>query len=249
VIKVRDDDTREDVIRAIETYHLGAVPVVDQKDRLLGIVTSDDALTALEEEASEDVLTLAGAAGPLPTGHGVLRRVRARLPWLLVTLGGGLLASFLIQVVSRWLGREDAVGPLGRFLPIVAGMAGNVAMQSAAVMVRGFATGEIKASRVKRVITDEILVACSVGVLCGLIAGVIAVSTGVDARLAFSVGLSIALASAIAGVSGTVIPSICQRADIDPAIAAGPFITTLNDLLGFLVYMVTAIALLGVTGA
>jgi magnesium transporter len=246
VIKVRDEAPREEVIRAIEIYHLGAVPIVDAEDRLLGIVTADDAFTALEEEASEDVLALAGAAGPLPTRSGVLRRVRTRLPWLLVTLAGGLLGSFLIQGLSRWFGRADAVGPLGRFLPLVAGMAGNVAMQSAAVMVRGFATGEIPRFRRGRVIADEILVAGTVGCLCGAVAGLIAVSTGAGTGLATAVSLSIATASTLGGVSGTVIPTACVLLRIDPAVASGPFITTLNDLVGFAVYMTVAIALLGV---
>ncbi len=245
IIRVRASESQEEIIRTIETYHLGALPVVDERDRLLGIVTAHDALTALEAEASEDVLTIAGSTGNQPTRQSILARVRARLPWLLITLGGGLIASVVIRELGRWFGQEDAVGQVGRYLPLVAGMAGNVAMQSAAVMVRGFATGEIAPARLRRIVLSEVAVASLVGILCGLAALGIALGTGVAVRLAGAVGLTIASASTLAGVSGTVIPAICVQLGIDPAISAGPFITTLNDLLGFMIYMTVALTFMG----
>lgn len=247
VISVPPESPQEDVVRVMETYHLGAVPVVDARGLLLGIVTSDDALTAQEREGTRDVMAMAGAGTSLtfPTRQGVLERVRARIPWLLVTLGGGMMASWVIQGVSSWLGNDGAVGDLGRFLPIVAGMAGNVAMQSAAVMVRGFATGEIVAARVPKIIVEEVLVGSLSGILCGIVAAIIARTTGVPVRLCIAIGISIFCATTLAGASGTVIPAACVRMKIDPAISAGPFITTLNDLLGFFIYMVVAISMLG----
>lgn len=247
VITIAPEEPQEEVIRRMETYHLGAIPVVDTEGALLGIVTSDDVLTAQEAEASKDVMALSGSSGAFPTRMRVIERVRARIPWLFVTLGGGMGASYIIQAVGRWLGHEEAVGQLGRFLPVVAGMAGNVAMQSAAVMVRGFATGEIHPSRVPRIIVEEILVGAIVGVLCGGVAAVIAHTTGIPWDLSTAIGLSIACATTLAGCSGTVIPAVCVRWKIDPAISAGPFITTLNDLLGFTIYMAVALSMIRVS--
>jgi magnesium transporter len=143
--------------------------------------------------------------------------------------------------MGRWL-RPDEVEPitdLAKFMPLVAGLAGNVGMQSSAVMLRGFATGEIHRARVRRVIVEEIIVAVINGLFCGLIAGILGtvVAEAPSLHRSLAIGFSIAAAAAIAGISGSIIPTLCDRVGIDPAISAGPFITTLNDLLGFSVYM------------
>lgn len=243
VFSVLPDDDREEVVRVMETYHLSTIPVVDDAGRMLGIVTSDDAMTALEEEASEDVMTIAGATGAFPTRQTVLERVRARIPWLGVTLLGVMLSAVVIQGMGELMGHEEAVSAVAWFLPVVAGLAGNVAMQSAAVMVRGFATGEIARERIGRLIGEEIVVGLLVGLLCGSAAAVVALIMGAPGALPIGVGISITAATTIAGGSGTVIPSLCERMGIDPAISAGPFITTLNDILGFAIYMAVALPL------
>lgn len=247
IISVGPDVDQEEVIRLMETYHLPALPVVDALGALLGIVTADDALTALETEASEDVMTMAGAGSEAsPTRLSVAARVRARLPWLIVTLFGGVLAASIIKGVEEAFGGGPAASAgsdLKNFLPLVAGIAGNVGMQSSAVMVRGFATGEIDRTRTQGVIRGEIMVAATVGVLCGLVAGVVSMaSAGWVPQINLSIAVSIALASTLAGISGTLIPTLSDRLGIDPAVAAGPFITMLNDLLGFTIYMSVAMA-------
>lgn len=249
VIAVRPDEDQEEVVRVMETYHLGAVPVVDGTGRLLGVVTSDDALTAQEEEASADVLALAGAGSRSPALGGVWPRVRARIPWLFLTLAGGLTAAYIMRVIGRWLRPDEieTVTDLAKFMPLVAGLAGNVGMQSSAVMLRGFATGEIHSARVRRVIGEEVMVAAWNGLLCGIVAAILGwyvAETPVLFR-SVAIGMSIAVAATMAGVSGSVIPTVCDRVGIDPAISAGPFITTLNDILGFSVYMIVSLGLFG----
>lgn len=253
IISVEPDADQEDVIRLMETYHLVAIPVVDRLGNLLGLVTADDALSALEDEASQDVMAMAGAGqAPSPTRQTVMERVRARMPWLLFTLFGGIAAAAVIRGMEAAFGvggdasgsDAQALSNLKNFLPLVAGLAGNVGMQSSAVMVRGFATGEIDRTRVRGVIHDEILVALIAGFACGLVAAVVSVATsGVDFQLNLSVGLAIALSSVLAGACGAIFPMLTDRIGVDPAIAAGPFITMLNDLLGFCIFMAIALAL------
>lgn len=235
-------DDQEQVLRLMETYHLGLLPVVGSDGRLMGIVTHDDALTAMEEEANEDVLRLAGTSSGLLTQQTVLERVRARLPWLMITLGGGTLAALVIQGLGGGM-----VEPISRFLPVVGGMGGNVAMQSAAILVRGFATGEIDATRLRRLLAGEIAVGFLIGLVCGVGGGLIAfllTEPAVAWRVAGSVAVALLGASTLAAAAGTLIPTLCERLGIDPAISAGPFITTLNDILGFAVYMAVAAAIL-----
>jgi magnesium transporter len=231
----------------METYHLSAQPVVDRTGRLLGTITSDDALSALEEEASQDVMALAGAGSATPTEQTVVERVRARIPWLMLTLFGGIAAGWVIRGLAVFYGKGHAVEATAQLLPLVAGLAGNVGMQSSAVMLRGFATGEIHRSRVRRVVGEEILVGILVGVLCGVVSGLMALTLVEEADLHrfLAVALSVALAATVAGTMGAVLPSMCERAGIDPAIAAGPFITTLNDVLGFTIYMSVCFGLFG----
>ncbi|HMS16347.1 MAG TPA: magnesium transporter [Planctomycetota bacterium] len=245
VISVGPHEDQEAVIRHIETYHLGALPVVDESGRLLGVVTADDALTAQEEEASADVMAIAGAGASGALSSGVWPRVVARIPWLLLTLAGGLGAASIMRVIGRWLRPEEVepITDLAKFMPLVAGLAGNIGMQSSAVMLRGFATGEIHRARVRRVIAEEILVAVLNGLLCGVIASLLALFVAEAPMLtrSLAIGVSIAAAASMAGIAGSVIPTLCDRLGIDPAISAGPFITTLNDILGFSVYMVISL--------
>jgi len=247
VIQVGPEEDQEEVIRLMETYHLVALPVVDRTGRLLGVITSDDALSALEEEADQDVLAMAGAGSATPTERSVLERVWARMPYLLVTLVGGIAAGWIIEALSRRFAVDaGVVSKTAQLLPLVAGLAGNVGMQSAAVVLRGFATGEIHRSRVRGVIRDEITVALLNGILCGLMSGAMAMVIMEAESVRFlAVALSVALAATAAGTVGAVLPSACERFGIDPAIAAGPFITTLNDILGFTIYICVVLGVFG----
>ena len=243
VISVRVEEDQEQVVRLMETYHLSVLPVLDGDGSLCGIITHDDCLTAMEQEADEDVMLIAGAPTDSLIQQTVVDRVRARIPWLMITLSGGSIAAVVIQTLGH-----SMVSPVGRFLPIIGGMGGSVAMQSAVVLVRGFATGEIDEIRLRRLIVDEVLVGALMGLICGTGAGCIAwlLTPGPRAEsIAGAVALSLLVASTLAAGAGTVIPTLSRRLGIDPAITSGPFITTLNDILGFTIFMLIATALVG----
>ena len=236
VMTVGPEADQEEVLRRMETYHLAALPVLDQRGAMLGIVSFDDALTAMEEEGSEDVMTMAGAPSIATRRLTIPQRVLARLPWLLVTLGGGLTSALVI----RALGHGGEVGAVGYFLPLVGGMGGSVAMQSAAIMVRGFATGEVDARRIRQTVLEETMVGFLVGIVCGFGAALIAFLIQGDPMIALSVGASLMLATSVAAGAGTLIPALCERMGIDPAFSAGPFLSALNDIMGFTIYMTVA---------
>jgi len=247
VIRVSPEVDREEAIRMMETYHLSVLPVVNTAGHLLGVITADDALSAAEEEADEDVLAMAGAGSLSPTESSVLQRVGARMPYLMFTLVGGIGAGWLIRLLAERMGAPGMIEKTAQLLPLIAGLAGNIGMQSAAVMLRGFATGEIHRSRVRRVISEEVAVAIINGLICGVISGLMALAIMVEpepGRFA-AVSVSVTLAAVAAGIIGAVLPSACERMNIDPAIAAGPFITTLNDLLGFTIYICVVLGVFG----
>jgi magnesium transporter len=240
VLQVHPGADQEEVIRTMETYHLSVIPVVDDAGLLLGIVTSDDVLTALENEASEDVMKLAGASGNNPTRQSVRERVWARLPYLMVTLGGTMLSALIIRLLTD----EAEVGVMAYFIPVVGGMGGNVGMQSAAVIVRGFATGEVDQSRIAKVIFEEFLTGGTLGFLSAMGAFVIALLMAFTPIEGLTVAMSLFCATLLAAAAGTMIPTVCARLGVDPAISAGPFITTLNDILGISVYIGIATVML-----
>lgn len=240
ILQVHPDVDQEEVIRTMETYHLSVLPVVGDAGQLLGIVTSDDALTALENEASEDVMKLAGASGNNPTRQTVGERVRARLPYLMVTLGGTMLSALIIRMLTD----EAEVGVMAYFIPVVGGMGGNVGMQSAAVIVRGFATGEVDQSRIGKVIFEEFLTGGTLGFLSAIGSFFIALLMAFTPIEGLTVAMSLFCATLLAAAAGTMIPTVCARLGVDPAISAGPFITTLNDILGISVYIGIATVML-----
>ncbi len=235
VISIDADEDAEECYRIMETYHLSSLPVVDQYHDLLGIVTFDDVLTVGEEEASEDVFKMAGSADLHPTRDTVLGRVRKRIPWLLVSVVGGFGAAFVMGL----FGLDRVVSEITMFLPLILMLGGNIATQSSATMVRGFATGEVDAERISKVIGGEVLVGLIVGGICSLL-GCILVYL-IDQRnsigMAAVVLSSVVSLSLLASLLGTLIPTACQRLKVDPAISAGPFITMLIDMTGSAVYL------------
>ncbi|MCA9299473.1 MAG: magnesium transporter, partial [Phycisphaerales bacterium] len=165
VISVEVDDDVEEVYRVMETYHLSSLPVVDQYHDLVGLITFDDILTVGEQEATEDVFRMAGSSETSPTHDSVLRRAGKRLPYLLVSTFGG----FGSALVLRSVGRAGLVDEVMYFLPMIAMLGGNIATQSSAVMVRGFATGEVDPSRIPRILLGEMAVGITVGFAVALL--------------------------------------------------------------------------------
>lgn len=242
VIRVPTTMDQEEVARCVSRYNLLAVPVVDDYNRLLGIVTVDDVIDVLREEATEDMLKMAGAAEDDIVSRSVLRSVFARLPWLAASFGGGLLAS---EVIGRYEGILQTVGILAGFIPVITGMGGNVGTQASTLVVRGLATGKLDPHNIAWYLLKEIRVGLIMGVTYGLFLGLFThLRYGHGGELGLIVGGSICLSMFLAAVWGSLVPVVLSRLSIDPAVATGPFVTTSLDIMGITIYFTIATRLL-----
>jgi magnesium transporter len=227
------EDTAADVAHAFNHYHLISAPVVDDDDRLVGVITIDDAMTLLDEEHEEDILRLAGV-GEGSLSDTVIETTKQRLPWLAVNLVTAVIASGVIALFEETIAGLVALAVL---MPIVASMGGNAGTQSLTVAVRAIATRDLTSANVWRVIRKEALV--------GLVNGLIfAVAMGLVGWVWFGtpmLGLVIAVAMVInlivAGLAGTMIPVLLEKFGIDPALASGAFVTTVTDVVGFFAFL------------
>ena len=237
---VRPETDQEEVAQIVAQYNYLAVPVLDEDDQLLGIVTVDDVVDVIREEATEDFLQMAGAG----KDREILLKsswenARARLPWLFASWIGGIFAASIIGTFEHML---ESMIALAAFIPVIIGMGGNIGTQSSTIIVRGIATGRIEIGSELKVLLKEVRVGIILGVLYGLLLGVFAKFRFIDAdpMLGVVVGLSIGCSMLIAVAVGTFIPMFLRKVDIDPAIATGPFVTTSIDILGVLFYFVIA---------
>lgn len=233
VISVSPDTDQEQVARLVSDYGLLAVPVVDSDNRLLGLVTIDDVIGVLEEEAEEDLLKMAGAGAAVTNHEGFLSHVKARFPWLLASCAGGLLSAVVMGLFESTLAANHF---FALFLPIILGMSGNVGTQSATVTVRGLALGQISADRRYDPMRREIAVGLTLGLLYAVIVGFISALMGDTPTDGLAIGFSMAFGMTAASALGTAIPLIMARFGVDPAVATGPFVTTSLDLLGVAIY-------------
>ena len=230
------DMDREEVADIVRRYDLLAVPVVSpETNRVKGIITFDDVMDAADEEAAEDLYRLAGTGATDPLHEPVWKRALLRLPWVLTTL----LFGFLVGQVTRWLGFDPgAKHTLLLFVPVMIAMAGSVSLQSATVMVRGLATGDIHPYTVRAILWHEVAVAMLVGLVCsGISAGVGYMFFYGQSGFAFVVAFSMFCGIVAAACSGTLIPLMCNALGIDPALASGPFVTSMNDIMGVIIYL------------
>lgn len=239
VIAVTTDTDQEEVARLVARYDLLALPVVDAQQRLLGIVTVDDVVDVIEEEATEDVVRVAATAAEEDVELGAWQRARKRLPWLLALLFGELLAG---NVIKGFSGTLEALTLLAIFIPVMAGEAGNAGTQSLAVVVRGIATGDVDPRRIWRVVLGEARVGALVGATTGLVLAVTASLWHGQPALGTLVGLVLGLNMTLASILGGFFPVVIYRLGLDPAVASGPFITTLTDVLSMLIYFGLATA-------
>jgi magnesium transporter len=241
LITVPPEMDQEEVARLVKRYGLEAVPVVDAQGKLLGVVTAESVMSVLEQEAGEDLLKMAGAGGVNVFADPVLRRVLLRIPWLLPPLLGGLV----VGKIQHWFaaGRGAEMLALVIFIPVMMGAAGNVAVQSSTLVVRGLATGEIKMSRVLSILLAELRVGVLIGAVCGAVTGAAGWLTATS-RVGIVVSASMVAAIAVAALGGTALPLVLNRYRIDPAVSAGPFITALNDITATLIYLACALTLL-----
>ncbi len=240
VHSVRPETDQEEVAQIVAQYNYLAVPVLDADDHLIGIVTVDDVVDVIREEATEDFLQMAGAG----KDREILLKsswenARARLPWLFASWIGGIVAATIIGAFEHML---QSIIALAAFIPVIIGMGGNIGTQSSTIIVRGMATGRIEIGSEMKVLFKEIRVGLILGGLYGLMLGLFAKFRfiDVDPMLGVVVGLSIGCSMLMAVAVGTFIPMFLRKVDIDPAIATGPFVTTSIDILGVLFYFVIA---------
>jgi magnesium transporter len=234
VISVRPETDQEEVARVVSQYDLLAVPVVDAENTLVGIVTVDDVVDVMREEATEDFYKLAGTSDEERLMKSTLRAARVRLPWLFAAFVGGLLGALIIKTYAPLLSR--AVN-LACFIPVVLGMGGNIGTQAATIMVRGLSTGRIKLREVGWAILKEIRIALLLGFIYGALLGIAAaLLVGLRPAAGMVVGMSLWLSMGLAAIVGSVLPMVLKTLHIDPAVATSPFVTTAVDLLGLLVF-------------
>lgn len=238
-VSVNEDP--EEVAKIMAKYDLEAIPVVDEMKRLVGRITIDDIVDVIKEEADKDYQQMAGITQDVYADDSILDLTRARLPWLIVGLVGGLGAAFIMGTFESIIS-EHAI--LFFFTPLIAAMAGNVGVQSSAIIVQGIANDDIKGSIGARLSKELFL-----SLLNGLILAVLLfLSTWVwkgELLTASAVSLSLIAVVIIAGLIGTFIPLFLNKRGIDPAVATGPFITTSNDIFGILIYFWIAKLILG----
>jgi magnesium transporter len=239
VISVTTDTDQEEVAHMVSQYNILAVPVVDSSYTLVGIVTVDDIMDVIREEATEDFLQMAGVGKDREI---LLKSTSAnamiRAPWLLATWLGGVMGIFVINSFTHELNQVLA---LASFIPIVLGMGGNIATQSSTIIVRGIATGRIHMDQFFKIIFKEMRVGLILGVLYGILLGVFAYFGYAEPKLlGVVVGISIFFSMSMSAMVGAFIPLVLKRFDIDAAVATGPFVTTSIDVIGVFIFLWTA---------
>jgi magnesium transporter len=240
-ISVSVDVDQEEVGQLVQRYDLLSVPVVDEEGRMLGRITIDDVVDVIRDEAAEDIQLMSGLTGEEETVDTAVQVSRGRLPWLIVGLVGSGLSGSVIGVFEATL--QQAV-VLATFIPIVTAMGGNAAVQSAAIAVQGLTSGELWMSDAIRRLGKEIVVSLLNGaviaaLLCGTVA---ALGMGQVITLVMTLGLTMLCVSVVATTNGALIPFLLTWAGVDPASAMGPFVTTLNDIIGLAIYFLIATA-------
>ena len=233
----------EDVAKIMSKYDLEAIPVVDDKTHLVGRITIDDIVDFIKEEAEEDYLIAAGIQGDIEADDSIFELTKARLPWLFLGLVGGLGSVFILEGFEEFM-NNPSYKALFFFTPLIAAMAGNVGVQSSAIIVQGLANDVVKGSLLNRLI-KELGLSLINGVILGLLTIVFGQVINQPIELSLVISLSMLCVIVVAALIGTSIPIILEKRGIDPAIATGPFITTSNDIFGiFLFFYIAKIFLL-----
>jgi len=223
----------EEVAQAINHYHMITAPVVDSDDRVVGVITIDDAMMFLEEEAEEDILRLAGV-GEGSLSDRVIATTKRRFPWLAVNLVTAIFASMVISLFEETIAGLVALAVL---MPIVASMGGNAGTQSLTVAVRALATRDLTTANVWRVIRREVLVGLINGLVFAVVMGIVGVVWFGSPMLGVVIAVAMVVNMVVAGFAGTVIPVILEKLGVDPALASGAFVTTVTDVVGFFAFL------------
>ena len=228
----------DEVAKIMSKYDLEAIPVIDDQKHLLGRITIDDIVDFIKEEAEEDYLIAAGVQGDVEADDSIYELTKARLPWLFLGLVGGLGSVFILEGFEEFMGDPDYKA-LFFFTPLIAAMAGNVGVQSSAIIVQGLANDVVKGSLLKRLIKE-----LGLSLINGLILGLLTIIFGLiidqPIELSLVISLSMLCVIVVAALIGTSVPIILDKKGIDPAIATGPFITTSNDIFGIFLFFYIA---------
>ena len=239
-ISVLDTESAESVALKMEKYDLVVIPVVDEKNKLLGRITIDDALDVIKEEAEKDYQLASGISEKVESSDSLFVISRARLPWLLIGLLGGILGAYVIGFFEEHL-KENAI--MASFIPLILAMGGNVGVQSSAIIVQSLANNTLNYESIFKRLFKELIVALFNGLICAVIALLFCWITRSDFDLALTIGVSLVAVFTYAGLFGTFVPLILNKYKIDPALATGPFITTTNDVIGLLIYFLIGMIL------
>ena len=224
---------KEEVGRLFENYNLVSAGVVDKTNKLVGMITGDDVVTVVKEEAEEDVLRLAGVGDEEITDN-VLKKTKRRFSWLLLNLFTALLATW---VISKFGATIEQMVALAFLMPIVASMGGNAGMQTLAVTIRAIATKELSSGNLTQIVTKEFIIGILNGLIFAVITGIIVQLWFKEINLTILIAVSMVLNMMVAGLFGILVPVSLKKFNIDPAIASSVFVTTITDVIGFLSFL------------
>lgn len=233
VYSVTTDVDQEEAARVVDRYNLPALPVTDADGMLKGIITLDDMVDVMREEADEDMYRMAGTASDHPMTEAIHKRVLKRLPWL---LGAIVIELAVALVYSAYTETLEAMVAIVFFTPLILSLCGSLGVQSSTILVRGLATGEVEPRRISRILVHEIAIGVLIGVICGGLVGVLA-GFWQQPHLGVAVGVAIPISTIFASLIGIVIPAMSHRLGIDPAITAGPLVTSITDIVPLTIYL------------
>jgi magnesium transporter len=243
-VSVKTSDTAEQVSNVMEKYNLVSVPVVDYQNKLVGRITIDDVVEYLKEEADKDFQLATGISEPMESDASIWRVSKARLPWLIIGLAGGILGAKVISGFEPSIFKHPE---LAFFIPLITAMGGNVGVQSSAIVVQSLARGDQIFGGILSKIWKETLIGIVNGLLLSLITlGIATIFGGFDLGLVVSISLFTVIV--VAAIFGTLIPLVLNKYNIDPALATGPFITTLNDVVGLFIYFSLGLLIFSLMG-
>lgn len=233
----------EEVAKVMQKYNLEAIPVVDNEQTLLGRITIDDIVDVIKEEAEKDYQLAAGITQEVEADDSILDHIKARLPWLVLGLFGGLASVFILEDFETLM-TDPNVKKLFFFTPLIAAMAGNVGVQSSAIIVQGLANDAVKGSLLNRLL-KEIGLSLINGIALGILVIFFGMFLNYDINFSLTIAISMLCVIIVAALIGTFVPIILDKKGIDPAIATGPFITTSNDIFGIFLFFYLAKLILG----
>lgn len=243
VFTVKTDMDQEEVAKIVARYDILAVPVVDDTNKLVGIVTVDDVIDIIREEATEDILKMVGAGEEFVETKSIYKNIKMRMPWLFASCVGGIIASFIIGYFQSSLSK---LAYLAAFIPVIMGMGGNVGVQSSTITVRGLATGRLSIRDIWSVVAKQLMVGLMLGLFYGFVVGMVAQLKYTQTLFALSVAIGVFSSMTMAALAGSLVPMTLAKINVDPAIASGPFVTTAIDIISVTFYFIIATTLLGI---